>query len=36
VTFKVTGLARTGYAYTAGSNHDVDLGTNGTTITVRR
>ena len=36
VTLTVTGLAKTGYAYAAGSNHDVDAGTNGTTITVRR
>lgn len=33
VTFTVTGLTKSGYAYDAGSNHDPDGDSNGTSIT---
>jgi len=36
VTFTVTGVTKTGYTYNSGSNHDVDGGSNGTTITVKK
>lgn len=35
-TFAVTGAVLSGYTYENGSNHDIDFGTNGTTITVNR
>ena len=34
VTFTVSGVTLTGYGYASGANHDVDGGTNGTTITI--
>ncbi len=34
VTFTVTNLAKTGYSYLSSANHDVDGGSNGTTITI--
>jgi PKD repeat protein len=36
VTFSVTGITRSGASYQPGDNHDVDNGTDGTTITVRK
>lgn len=36
VTFTVNSLAKTGYTYASGSNHDVDGGSNGTSIKVNR
>jgi len=35
-TFNVTGVSGSGLSYAAGSNHDVDGGSNGTTIIVTR
>ena len=34
VTFTVSGVTLAGYGYDSGANHDVDGGTNGTTITI--
>jgi hypothetical protein len=34
VTFTISGVTLAGYGYDSGSNHDVDGGTNGTTITI--
>jgi hypothetical protein len=36
VTFSVTGISHATLVYHAGANHDVDGGTNGTTITMSR
>ena len=36
VTFTVNSLTKTGYTYASGSNHDVDGGSNGTSIKVNR
>jgi hypothetical protein len=36
VTFTISGVSKSGYAYVATANHDVDGGTNGTKITVKR
>jgi subtilisin family serine protease len=36
VTFSVTGISVSGYTYDSASNHDVDGGSNGTTITVNK
>ena len=36
VTFTVTGITKTGVVYDSTANHDVDGGTNGTTITVSK
>jgi hypothetical protein len=36
VSFKVSGVTLTGYTYLASANHDVDRGTDGTTITITR
>jgi hypothetical protein len=35
VTFSVTNVTKSGYTYNA-ANHDVDGGSNGTTITVTK
>lgn len=35
-TFTVTNVAAAGSTYVAGSNHDVDGGTNGTSVTINR
>jgi hypothetical protein len=29
-------VSKSGFTYSAGSNHDVDSGTNGTAITINR
>jgi hypothetical protein len=34
VTFTISGVTLAGYGYDSGANHDVDGGTNGTTITI--
>lgn len=36
VTFTVTGMTKTGYLYVSADNHDVDGGTNGTSITITK
>jgi len=36
VTFTVTGISGSNLAYVSSANHDVDAGTNGTTITITR
>jgi hypothetical protein len=36
VTFTVTGITASGRTYAAGSNHDVDGGTNGTSVVITR
>jgi len=35
-TFTVTNVSKSGYTYASSANHDVDLGTNGTTITINK
>jgi hypothetical protein len=36
VTFTVTGASKSGYTYNSAANHDVDGGSNGTTIVVTK
>ena len=36
VTFTVSGLSGTGFLHAAGSDHDVDGGTDGKTITIAK
>jgi len=36
VTFTVNSLTKAGFTYASGSNHDVDGGSNGTTIKVNK
>ena len=36
VTFTVTGITASGATYTSGSNHDVDGGTNGTSVVITK
>lgn len=36
MTFTVTGLSKSGYTYSAGSNHDPDGDSNGTSVTITK
>jgi hypothetical protein len=36
VTFTITGMSKSGFSYAAGSNHDPDGDSNGTSIVVTK